>query len=145
MGRFCFRDQQVPDMFVVYFKVRHMNMISSVRLWCLFDSLEQRLACSRDQARLFLVPHHCIRLSRAGLAVGKNARVEAIKVVVQKLLAERPVHIFLLGIMRIRRVVRPKGLVEGKGFSFSAGFEGGSGVGGWGMQCGGLRLRVHFD
>ena len=118
VGPVAARDEQVPHMLVVDLKVRDVHVVRRVWRRLVLDPIEERLTRTRDQARLLGRAHHRVALAGARLPVREDARVVAVEVVVEELLGEGAVDVFLMGVVRVALVVRPERLVEGEGLLF---------------------------
>lgn len=106
-------------MFVVDFEVGDSDGVGDVGGDAGFDALEEVFACSRYETRLLVCAHHSVGFARTGLTVCENACVVAFEVVVQELFSKRVVYVFLVGVVLIRCLMRPKGVVEGELFLFN--------------------------
>lgn len=104
--------EKVPDMLVVDFEVRDVDVVVGVGLRLGVYPLEELFTCARNKTWIIWRPHHGITLSRSRLSVREDACVVAIEVVVQEVLAERAVDVILVSIVRVLCIMRPEGLVE---------------------------------
>jgi hypothetical protein len=71
------------------------------------DPVEELLACPWDQTWVVWRAHHGVTLSRPRLSVCEDTCVVSGEVVVEELLAERAIDVFLVRIVRVALVVRP--------------------------------------
>ena len=101
-------------MLIVDFKVGDSDCVGDVGGYARFNTLEEVLASSWNETRLFVCTHHRVGLPRARLAIGEDTCMVAFEVMIQEILSQRIIDIFLMRIMRVCRVVRPEGIIEGK-------------------------------
>ena len=149
VGAVAARDEQVAHMLVVDLKVGDVHVVGGVGRGLMLDPVEEGLARARDEARLGGRAHHRVALAGAGLAVGEDARVVAVEVMVEKLLGKGAVDVVLVRVVRVALVVRPEGLVEREGLLFDDLARGRACVGRVGVggdeQRGLLCCWVHAD
>ncbi|KAH9838116.1 hypothetical protein Tdes44962_MAKER08265, partial [Teratosphaeria destructans] len=139
--------EEVLDVLVVDLEVGDVDVVGDAAVLLGLDALEEAAAGAGDEAGLVEGAHHGVGLAGAGLAVGEDAGVVAIEVVVEKLLAERGVDVMLVGVVGVGVVVGPEGLVEGEGLLLvlspaRLGLVGGEDGGG---QLGLVGAGVHGD
>src|SRR2546423_5014582 len=149
MWRIRPRLEEVADVLVVDFKIRHADIVADIGALIGLDSLEQIFAGPRDQAGLVRRTHHGVTLARPGLAVGEDARMVAFKVVVQKLFAQAVEDIFLVRVVTAGGIVGPEGIVEGENLLFEDFSRLGASVGRIRgrrhEEFGGLGIGVHLN
>ena len=105
--------QKIPHPFVVDLEVR--NFDGAPRATVLLQppySLKHVLANVGYDTVLLSIPHHGIRFSGTGLAVGKNTVIVTLKRIVQKGLSKVSVQVFLSSVVGSVLVEGPVGPVE---------------------------------
>jgi hypothetical protein len=116
VGRIAARGEQIANMLVVDLEVRDPNSEVNIGRIVLVNALEQVSASARDEPRILRSAHHGVTLSRASLAVGKDAGVISLKVVVQKVFSQILVNIFLVGVVGVTSVDTAEGSVISESF-----------------------------
>ncbi|KAH6611086.1 hypothetical protein Trco_001106 [Trichoderma cornu-damae] len=108
--------QEVSDVLVVDLEIRDPDVVGDAGVLVVGGvyALEQILASPGDQPGVLGRPHHGVALAGARLAVGEDARVVALEVVVEELFAEAVVDVFLGGVVLVVGVVAPERAVKGK-------------------------------
>ena len=86
-------------MLVIDFEVGNADGVRDVRRDAGLDALEEVFACSRDQTRLLVCAHHCVRFPGACLSVGEDTGVIAFEVVVKKFLPKCIVNVLLVSVV----------------------------------------------
>ena len=112
IGRSALGREEVLDVLVVDFEVGDVNLVRYSTVLLRVYSFKQASASSRDETRLIRRAHHRVRLAAAGLAVGEDARVVSVEVVIQEVLTEGAVDIGLARKVWVCFIVRPEGLIE---------------------------------
>src|SRR3954449_8557263 len=97
-------------MLIIDFEVGNTDIVGDIWSFivCGLNSLEQILAGPWYKSRLIWSAHHGITFSRASLSICKDASMISFEIVVQELLSQTIVNIFLMRIVLVGFIVTPE-------------------------------------
>ena len=110
--------KEIANVFIIYFEVGDSDCIGDVRRGTGFDSLEKVFTCPWYYSWLRWRAHHRVRFPRTSLPICEDTGVISFEVVVKELFAKSIVDVFLMRIVLVFSIVRPKGVVKCKGLLF---------------------------